>query len=57
MKLVLTKWAKVALILSLTIGVMAGFCALINERNSANNMMENVYEKSFYDLLMDVNNI
>ena len=56
-ELKLTKWAKVALILALTVGVLAGFTALINERNYANNMIENVYEKSFYDLLMDVNDL
>ncbi len=53
----LAKWGKVGLILALTIGVLGGFYALIQERNHANSVMESVYERSFYDLLMDVNDV
>lgn len=53
----LPKWGKIALILVLTLGVLRGFYSLIQEKNRAVNMMESVYEKSFYDLVMDVNDM
>ena len=57
MYLKITKWAKVALILVLTAGVIGGFATLLNEKRDTENLLEGVYEKSFYDLLLDVNDI
>lgn len=57
MHLKITKWAKVALILVLTAGVIGGFAALLQQKRDTENVLEGVYEKSFYDLLLDVNDI
>lgn len=51
------KWGKIALILVLTLGVLGGFASLIASKNRAENAVEAIWQKSFYDLIMDVNDM
>lgn len=50
-------WARALIAIVMSIVILAGFSSLMMDRNKRVNMLEGVYERSFYDLTAEVNDM
>ena len=50
-------WARALIAIVMSAVILAGFASLMMDRNKRVNMLEGVYERSFYDLTAEVNDM
>lgn len=50
-------WARALIAIVMSVVILAGFASLMMDRNQRVNMLEGVYERSFYDLTAEVNDM